>query len=134
MSSNSVRNDRVLRMGLRANAVFSGLSGIVFLVGFNLIGSFIGVVLPVLFILLGVGLLLFSLSLFRMGAQSELNPQEAVVVSLMDIGWVLGSIILLVWPNLPITLEGRWLIAIVADIVAIFAIWQLIGIRRLKMM
>jgi hypothetical protein len=49
----------------------------------------------------------------------------------LDILWVLGSIILLFGGSLPLTLAGKWTIALLAEAVATFAILQTIGLRRL---
>ena len=46
--------------------------------------------------------------------------------------WVLGSLALVFTDVVPLTTEGRWLIAITADIVLIFALAQLYLAWRMK--
>ena len=50
----------------------------------------------------------------------------------LDVVWVVGSAVLLVTKALPFTPVGVWAVAIVADIVAIFAIVQYLGLRRMS--
>lgn len=45
--------------------------------------------------------------------------------------WVAGSAALVFGDWLPLTTAGIWIIVVLADIVAVFAVLQFIGIRRL---
>jgi hypothetical protein len=49
----------------------------------------------------------------------------------LDALWVSGSVIILFTDLVPLTTVGYWAVAIVADIVAVLAILQYIGLRRL---
>jgi hypothetical protein len=49
---------------------------------------------------------------------------------LLDIAWVTGSILLLASGLVPLSTARKWSIAILADIVALFALLQFIGLRR----
>lgn len=126
----TTKTDRLLRRALSANAAFSGLSGIALIVGFGPIGQLVGVHLPGLFIAIGVGLLLFALGLSQNARRTTIDRTQAVIATIADIAWVAASgAILLINPE-PLTLAGKWLIAIVADVVALFAVLQLWGLRR----
>jgi len=52
----------------------------------------------------------------------------------MDGLWVVGSAILLAGGWVPLTAAGRWAILIVAAIVALFAVLQYYGLRRISRM
>jgi len=47
-----------------------------------------------------------------------------------DLVWVAGSVILIFTSLVNLTTPGKWVIAIVADIVLAFAILQFLGLRR----
>ena len=47
-----------------------------------------------------------------------------------DIGWIIATIIVLVVDPFNFSTAGKWLLAAIADIVAVFVILQYIGLRR----
>jgi hypothetical protein len=47
-----------------------------------------------------------------------------------DVAWVLASVVVVVSGWAPLTAAGVWAIMIVADIVAVFAVAQYVGLRR----
>lgn len=49
-----------------------------------------------------------------------------------DLVWVLASVVLLLGNFVDFTVGGKWLIAIAADLVLGFAVWQFFGLRRLE--
>ena len=55
------RKDNLLRYTLRANSIFSGVSGLVLIVGFAPLGDLIGVPWAWTLIVLGIGLLGYAL-------------------------------------------------------------------------
>jgi hypothetical protein len=59
-------------------------------------------------------------------------PAPAWAVILAEAAWVAGSLALLLSGIAPLTVMGKWLIAILADIVGIFAVLQYIGLQRLS--
>lgn len=124
--------DRLLRGALMGNAVFSGISGAVLVVGFGPIGSFMGMDIPGLLIGLGVALLLFAGGLVLLVRQSTIGRTWAIIISMAEVAWVIASgVILLIGPEL-LTMTGHWLIIVVADIVAVFAVLQLWGVRQIS--
>lgn len=124
------KSDRLARRALGANALFSGVSGLALIVGSGAIGSLMGVNLPAVMIGIGIGLVVFALLLGHITRRTPLDKNHVMLASMADILWVLASgIVLLIQPD-PLTLAGNWLIAIVADVVAIFAVLQLWGLRR----
>ena len=121
----------LLRNALRANGVFSGLSGLMLTFGAQPIAAFLGLSEPVILIVIGLGLLLYAAMLFRAASDDAQLPRVGLMAIIGDALWVLGSVILLLtgWP--PFTVAGAWAVGIVAAIVADFAIVQFIGWRRI---
>ena len=130
MTTLSAPSSTLLRRALQGNGAFSTVSGLVTLLGANAVAAFTGVQPAVVFMVLGVSLLLFAAGLFWMTRETAVNPALARIVIIMDVLWVVGSIILLLSNALPLTVAGKWAIGLVADMVALFAILQYIGLRR----
>ena len=49
----------------------------------------------------------------------------------LDVLWVLGSVALIFSNQIPLTVAGKWAVALVADVVALFAVLQYVGVRRM---
>ncbi|MEZ4674323.1 MAG: hypothetical protein R2932_08785 [Caldilineaceae bacterium] len=83
-------------------------------------------------LIVGIGLLPFAFFVAQVARQKPLNRTLVWIVIEMDLLWVIASatILLFGWPATT-TVGGMWAIAIVAEIVATFAILQYVGIRRL---
>lgn len=124
--------DRLLRYALRANASFSIVSGLVFLVAAPPLAAWMGVPSPVYLVVIGIGVLLFAVDLLTNAARTELHLPRTLVVIIMDIAWVVGSAVLLWGIDVGLTDGGRWLVLGIADVVACFAIAQTIGYRRIR--
>ncbi len=121
-------SSRLLQRGLLANAVFSALSGLSIIFLFRQATTFLGWVSPWFIIVIGLGLVGFSVVVAR--ASFTLNTQIIKYIILMDIAWVLGSVLLLMTPWVsPI---AKWVIAGLAIIVAIFAFLQSWGLQRVN--
>ena len=133
--------DQLLRNALRGNGMFSTVSGIAFIVGSSQIADFLGIadadILGLMkgstFLLItGVSLLLFAGGLFFNSSRSTIIKGLAWEAVALDVIWVLGSAIVLLTDALPFTTAGSWAVLIVADIVATFALFQYLGIRRMN--
>jgi len=122
----------LLRHILRANGVFSGLSGLLFAVAGGPIANFIGLPSPLALVVVGLGLIGYAAALFTASNRAELNRQEVIAFIVMDVAWVVGSGLLLITAWIPFTLGGKWAVAIAADAVALFALGQFVGLRRMK--
>ena len=114
---------RKLKNTLRGNATFSTLSGLLLIFDAGIISEFMGIDQAGLLIAIGVALLGFSASIFYNTSRDSMNLSEARLVAWMDVAWVVGSIILLLSP-VAMSVAGKWLVAGVADIVALFAGFQ----------
>jgi hypothetical protein len=119
----------LLRRTLQANGIFSGLSGIRFIADAGPLASFLGLsALPL--VVIGAVLLLHAAILLVKANREPVDPRLAWYAIIGDVAWVIGSVEILVTGWLPLTPAGWWAVAIVADIVAVFAILQFYELRR----
>jgi uncharacterized membrane protein YkvI len=115
---------------MRANAIFSLVSGLTILTTARLLSDVLAPVTPFLLRLLGCGLLLYTFSLLRSASRPEISRREAWAAVIMDSLWVAASIALIVSGLL--TTAGDWIVGVVADIVTLFALLQYLGLRRAR--
>jgi len=128
---NRIAKPNLLRRALQGNAIFTALSGLALIVAAKSIAAFIGLNQPAILFGLGLILAIDAVILFREAAREPINRTVAMLAIELDAAWVIGSIVLLVSGWVPFTTAGNWTIAIVADIVAVFAVVQFVGLRRL---
>ncbi|MEM7348969.1 MAG: hypothetical protein AAF485_32475 [Chloroflexota bacterium] len=125
-------NAGFLNRVLQANAIFSATSGLLFMAASGWVDNFLGLGAPLALVIIGAMLFAYSISLFQSARQTPVNRQFTWTAIVMDAGWVVGSIIILVTGVFSLTVAGNWAVAIVADIVAMFAILQYYGLKRQK--
>jgi hypothetical protein len=123
-------NSNVLRRALQANGLFSAVNGVVLAVLPTQVSSFWGLDMPSLMNFLGAGLIGFAVALFWLAAEPRIRRSLALAVILLDVAWVVDSILLLVTDIVPLTIHGMWAIAIVSGMVASLAALQSYGLRR----
>ena len=82
---------------------------------------------PIALRVLGVGLLAFALVLFLMTSDRFVGRKAVMLITLLDIGWVAGSLAMLVFGRSLLTDPGVALVAVVAGLVLVFAIGQSVG-------
>ncbi len=134
--SNQSRYVKMLKRVLRANAIFSGIFGLVFifdagpLEDFMGLNSSLGADASSILIGIGISLLLFSAGLFINTSRNEMNLKEVYATIVLDVAWVAGSAILLFANLVQFTTGGWWFVAILADVVSIFAILQFYFLRK----
>jgi hypothetical protein len=121
----------LLKNTLFGNSAFSFLSGVVCLLFSRAIASFLGVSASWIVLALGVGLIVYGIEIFLAAKAEPVDTGIAKFAVYADLAWVLGSVILIFANLVPLTTAGKWTIAIVADVVLVFAILQYIGLRRL---
>jgi hypothetical protein len=120
----------LLRRALHANGAFSALSGVVLLAAANPLARLLGLNDALILIVTGVSLLLYAAGLFRNARREIINHAEAWTAVILDFAWVIGSAVVIFAGVL--TTTGNWLVAIVADIVLLFGVLQLYGLRRMR--
>lgn len=120
----------MLKTAMRSNAVFSSLTALAFILVAAPIGKAIGISPSSILTYLGVGLAIFAVELFVFTRKDDINETFAQIVIAGDLLWVLGSIIVFFSSAIPLTTAGKWFVAIQADIVLIFAVWQYFGLKK----
>ncbi len=125
-------NGRFLRRVLRGNAVFSTLAAAVFILAARPLSEFMGITPPVALIVLGLGLLPFAGFVYAVSKQEAINTRFVKIILVLDVVWVAASFALLLSGLLPLATGGKWLIGLLAEVVAVFAILEFIGLRRLQ--
>jgi hypothetical protein len=120
----------LLRNALTANAIFSGISGIMLLVASKQFAGLLGLTSPSNLIGLGVSLIIYAAALTALARRPTINLIQAFVAVCLDAAWVVGSGALILSGVL--SHSGNWLVALVADIVLVFAIIQFYGVRKMR--
>ncbi len=129
----------MLRTALRANAVFSGLSAISFLLAAPFLSQVLfssqgSEALPLSAELtlrsVGVGLAMFSAYCLWASLSPENAQRETPAIVVADFGWVIASAILLAFAHGAFTLIGLLGVTGIAAIVGSLALWQWVGLRR----
>jgi hypothetical protein len=121
-----------VRRVLLSNAAFGVLSGLVCLFWTQPLAMALGLAQPWIMSGLGVGLILFASELVWIALRAPENRRALTTIFALDVAWVIASVILLFSSWAPPTLVGTWMVIIVADIVAVFAVLEFIGLRRLR--
>jgi hypothetical protein len=124
------RPGRLLRTSLRANAAFSAVCGVGMLAAAGPSSVFLGVPEPRLVSLVGASLLGFSGLLLFLASRPRVHLPSALGIVGLDLAWVIGSAWVLLASVL--TVAGNWTVALVADVVLLFALLQYLGVRRLR--
>lgn len=123
---------RLLRRALLANATFSTLTGGAALLASAPIAGWMGLADPRWLVALGPGLLVFAASLVFTATRPEVDERQALMFSLGDMGWVLGSAALLVLLPDAFNTMGTMLVVDVALVVGLLGAAQLLGLSRLR--
>jgi hypothetical protein len=120
----------LLRKALLGNALFSTLSGLTILLAQRWVLGILGVSNRVSLVVLGIGLIAFAAILVVNARRPQVKTSDAWMAVLMDVAWVVASYVLIF--VVPFSAEGKWVIAVVAELVLLFAILQFAGIRRIQ--
>lgn len=120
----------LLRRALQANGAFSALSGVVLIVAAEPLSAVLGLKMPAILIGIGAGLLVYAAALFRNALGATINEAEALLAVILDAAWVAGSLVLILAGRLSVV--GNWMVAIIADIVLLFAVLQFYALRRIR--
>ncbi len=131
-----MENSKTARLFLALNAAFSLVVGLVLL---GMPHSVAGLLFsdpvswgPLVLRLLGGSLILFGLDLMWMASNRFVPKGQVLFITAMDIGWILATEGLLMWQGALFSKLGHTLLIIVALCVAVFAIGQFMGARRIK--
>ncbi len=129
--SHSATDSNLLRQALRSNGLFSGISGLILLLGASSIAQLTGLSMPAIRMGLGGVLVLYGAGLLWHTGRESIDRRLALAAVLLDLLWVAGSIILLLKGGTILTTAGRWTVALIAEAVGGFAALQLYGLWRI---
>ena len=94
----------------------------------DIMGSFNAVLLSyIAYALIGFVLLVLLTS-----EQKQLNIKLATLIAYLDGAWVLGSLLLIVFASSWLSMTGIFVIVIIAIAVALFAYYEVKGIKQLE--
>ena len=130
MFSAYFKHKSLLHTDLRLNAAFSGVFGLVFVLFSGSISDWLGIPSATALIITGILLIGWEIFVLQLVRQPQIEATGVWTVIFCDLAWVVGSIALLIGGWLPLTKAGVWFVAVIADIVLVFAIVQSVGLRR----
>jgi hypothetical protein len=132
MTAITTPNNILARRSLLTDGIFCVLCGLVFALGAQPISAISGIDSALPLLILGVGTGLYGAGLFAYAWTRPVDRRLTLTIMVLNIGWIVGSIALLVFDPLTLTTEGKWIVLIVGDIVALLAAWQFVAARRMR--
>jgi len=124
------QRQRLLRLALTCNALFSLASGLFITLADRFVVHSLGLADGSSLMSLGIGLIAFAIFLFLSARRPLIRVFLARIIVLMDVLWVICSYALLF--IVPFSFGGTWMVVIVADVVLAFGIAQWLGIRKIR--
>jgi hypothetical protein len=122
---------RLLRNTLAVNALTTALSGVAFAVAATPLAPRLGLPGPLPLLTFGLVLMAFAAYVWLV-RREPVDLAQARLVFLMDVAYVIASLLLVaVWPRALSSL-GRALVILMADAVAVFALLEFVGLRRAR--
>lgn len=132
----ALKSGRLLQRVLRANAVFSSVFAVLFLIWASFWAGHIKIGMGS-FYFLAANLGLFAVVLFMLSTPRWLEHNAALmiaaVVIVLDFLWVLGTFILIMLPD-TVTETGLLIVLGIACVVGMFGVLQLIALLQLLKM
>ena len=122
----------MLKSALTGNVIFSTITGLLMIFDTVWLSPWMGIENPYILPIIGLGVLAWAYTIFRQIRKDNLTRSFARLIIAGDLVWVLASVVLLLGNFVDFTVGGKWLIAIAADLVLGFAVWQFFGLRRLE--
>ena len=119
-----------LRRSLQLDGIASALCGALLLLAAGPVSTLSGLPGPGLARAVGGGLLVYAVALLWNAARATVSRREALLAVVLNAGWVAGSAVLIV--DGPLTLVGNLAVGAVAGAVLLFAVLEIVGLRRLR--
>lgn len=121
----------LLQRTLQANGLFCASSGAILVFAAPWLARVLGLPWPPAIAVTGLILLPYGLLLWRQARRAAQLTALGRMAIILDGLWVAGSVALLLGGWLPLTTAGKWVIALLADVVGLFAVVQYVGLRRM---
>lgn len=119
-----------LRRSLQLDGVASGLTGVLLLVAAGPVSTLIGNAAPGIARVIGALLVVYAAALLWNARRATVARGEVALAVVLNIGWVVGSLALIVLG--PLTVLGNVAVAAVAVAVLGFTLLEIVGLRRLS--
>ncbi|MBT3338086.1 MAG: hypothetical protein HN855_10160 [Anaerolineae bacterium] len=133
MTTQMQTSNTSIRPILYANAIFSGISGLIFTFSSKTIAAFLGIASSSgIVLVLGIVLMVFADVIYIFAKREEISKGFVLFAIIADSLWVFASILLLLTSWVPFTAEGKWAVGIIAIIVDIFAALQFFKWQKMK--
>ena len=130
MNQSVEERQALLKKALTGNAVFSVVSGLAILFANRWLVKFLGLPEKVSLAVLGISLIVYAGLLWLNARRPKIKLTDAWIAVIMDAVWVVGSYTLIF--VVPFSVGGKWVVALVAELVLAFAITQWLGIRKIR--
>jgi hypothetical protein len=122
---------QLLRTTFAVNAISTALAGVVLLAGAMPLAPVLGVPGPLPLAVVGALFIAFGAQVWRV-RREPVDLAQATAILVLDVAYVLGSVVLLLgWPGV-LSFYGRLATALLADVVFVFAILEYVGLRRAR--
>ncbi|KZS41094.1 hypothetical protein AWE51_23355 [Aquimarina aggregata] len=118
----------ILQIALIGNGIFSMSTGFFLLFFRNRVARWFGQEKSLVFLIIGLGLLYFSFSIFMQ--LKNLKLDELFYIIIQDFVWVIASTLILFIKPFNISPIGHKIIGIVAFVVCVFGVGQSIGLAQ----
>ena len=122
----------LLHLTLRANTIVSAAAGLILIVASGALAPFMGIASPIPLIIVGAVCLAFAYGVHHEASRPQMDRRAGWVIFALDVFWVAASILILEIDASALSTEGRWIILIAAADVALFALGEFVGLRRLR--
>lgn len=129
MESTSVR---FMRRSLQVDGLVSAGFGLALTLGAGVVSSITGIEVSSFVLAVGLVALLYGAGLAYLSLFRAIDARLGAMIVALNIVWVLASWYLLLADPLTLTNEGRWFVLLQGDLVGAFAIWQYVGLRRMR--
>jgi hypothetical protein len=128
---NTKPNTSTAQWAVETDGAFCVLAGLLFMLDANGISQIMGVPSSTTIGVLGAVTLLYGLGLFYDVFKGLISANVLRALMVLDfVGAVVSVVFLVAFPT-ALSTEGRWVVLILADVMAAFGIWKVVGLRRL---
>lgn len=122
--------EKTTRLVLKINAAFSSLVGLDLILLNSTFMRWMEISNEIILPIIGIGLVLFGAFVGMVAFKKPLNLKIVQAIVLMDMGWVLGCIVLVAANLFGLSMLGNALVLISAVIVGAFAYFQGKGAKQ----
>jgi len=128
---NTSPNQASIRRILYGNAIFSGVTGLLFILASNVIANFIGLGSSPVILVIGIGLAGYAVLIYVNASRKKISRSFVLTAVISDSVWVLLSILLLTTGWVQFSVDGKWTVGLIAMLVDVFATLQIIEWRKM---